>query len=122
MNLDHVRCKTPEMVLRELWTTLLAYNLIRKVMVTSARMYEKHPRRLSFTRTCQKILSAWMLLATDACQDAEAMHAEILENIARQEILKRPGRKEPRAVKREKVRYPLMKRPRSQMRAELEKT
>lgn len=122
MNLAHVRCKTPEMILRELWTTLLAYNLIRKVIVTSARLYEKQPRQLSCTRTCQKILSAWMLLATGGCRDARAMHAEILKEIAHQEILKRPGRKEPRAIKRAKDKYPLMQRSRNQMRAKLKKT
>ncbi len=122
LNLDHVRCKTPEMVLRELWTTLLAYNMIRKVIVTSASLHGKQPRRLSFTLTCQKILSAWMLLATGACRDAQTMHAEILKDIAHQEIPKRPGRKEPRAIKRCTMRYPLMKRPRNQMRAELGKT
>jgi hypothetical protein len=122
LNLDHVRCKTPEMVLRELWTTLLAYNMIRKVMVTSASLHEKQPRRLSFTLTCQTILSAWMLLATDTCRDTQEMHAEILAKIAQQEVPKRPGRIEPRAIKRCTMRYPLMKRSRQQLRAELGKT
>lgn len=122
LNLDHVRCKTPEMVLRELWTTLLAYNMIRKIMVTSASLYEKQPRRLSFTLTCQTILSAWMLLATDLCRDTQEMHAEILAKIAQQEVPKRPGRIEPRVIKRCTMRYPLMKRSRQQLRAELGKT
>ena len=122
LNLDHVRCKTPEMIHRELWVTLLAYNMIRKVIVTSAGLHEKQPRRLSFTLTCQTILSSWMLLATDACRNVREMHAEILANIARGEIPKRPGRIEPRVIKRSKERYPLMKRPRNQLRAELGKT
>ena len=122
LNLDHVRCKTPEMVLRELWTTLLAYNMIRKVMVTSASLHEKQPRRLSFTLTCQTILSAWMLLATDACRNVQEIHAVILEKIARQEVPKRPGRIEPRAIKRCTMRYPLMKRSRQKLRADLGKT
>jgi len=105
-----------------LWVTLLAYNLIRKVIVTSARLHEKQPRRLSFTLTCQTILSAWMLLATDACRDTRQMHAEILSHIAKQEIPKRPGRIEPRAIKLCRIRYPLMKRSRNQLRAELGKT
>jgi hypothetical protein len=122
LNLDHARCKTPAMVHRELWVRLLAYNLIRKVIVTSARLHHKRPRRLSFTLTCQTILSSWMLLATDACRDRQKMHVEILARIARQEIPQRPGRIEPRVIKRSKDRYPLMKRPRHQLRAELENT
>jgi len=122
LSLDHLRCKTPEMILRELWVTLLAYNMIRKVIVTAASLHEKQPRRLSFTLTCQTILSAWMLMATNSCRDTKIIYAEILANIARGEIPKRPGRIEPRVIKRARERYPLMKRPRNQLRAELEKT
>jgi hypothetical protein len=122
LNLDHLRCKTPQMVHRELWVTLLAYNLIRKVIVTSAHRHQKQPRRLSFTLTCQTILSSWMLLATDTCRTPQQMHTEILAKIARQEIPKRPGRLEPRALKRSTQQYSLMKRPRHQLRAERGKT
>jgi hypothetical protein len=60
LHLDHVRCKTPEMVRRELWVTLLAYNLIRKVIATSAIIHGKQPRHLGFTLACQSILASWM--------------------------------------------------------------
>lgn len=56
LHLDHVRRKTPEMVRRELWVTLLAYNLIRKVIATSAAVHGKQPRHLGFTLACQSIL------------------------------------------------------------------
>ena len=36
LNLDHVRCKSPAMVRRQLWVTMLAYNLIRKAIAASA--------------------------------------------------------------------------------------
>ena len=62
LRLDHVRCKTPEMVRRELWVTLLAYNLIRKVIATAAAVHQKQPRQLGFTLACQSVLSSWMLL------------------------------------------------------------
>jgi hypothetical protein len=61
LHLDHVRCKTPEMVRRELWVTLLAYNLIRKVIATAAAVHQKQPRQLGFTRACQCLLASWML-------------------------------------------------------------
>jgi len=119
LNLDHLRCKTPEMIRRELWVTLLAYNLIRKVIVTSASLHNKKPRRLSFTLTCQTILSSWMLLATGACRATQELHARILETIAKQEIPHRPGRIEPRVIKRRKEHYTFMTRPRRQIKAEL---
>ncbi len=122
LNLDHVRCKTPEMVRRELWVTLLAYNLIRKVIVTAAAIHGKQPRRLGFTGACQTILSSWMLFSTNSCINPRVMHATILAYIAANEVANRPGRIEPRVLKRRRHRYPLMQRPRDQLRAELRKT
>lgn len=122
LSLDHARCKTPDMVRRELWVTLLAYNLIRKVMATSAAVHNKQPRRLSFTSACQTILSSWMLLSTGSCTDSRAMHTTMLAHIAANEVADRPGRIEPRVLKRRRHRYPLMQRPRDQLRAELGKT
>jgi putative transposase len=122
LHLDHVRCKTPEMVRRELWVTLLAYNLIRKVIATSAAVHKKQPRHLGFTLACQSILASWMILATVTCRDGRAMYTMILARIAANEVANRPGRIEPRVLKRRRHRYPLMQRPREQLRAELRKT
>ncbi len=69
LGLDHVRCKTPDMVRRELYVTLLAYNLVRGLIATAASIHAKQPRQLGFTLACQTVLSSWMLLATGACRD-----------------------------------------------------
>lgn len=122
LHLDHVRCKTPEMVRRELWVTLLAYNLIRKVIATAGAMHHKQPRHLGFTLACQSLLASWMILATGSCRDSRAMHTMTLAHIAAHEVANRPGRIEPRVIKRRRHRYPLMQRPREQLRAELQKT
>src|SRR4051794_12629577 len=37
MKMDVLRCKTPEMVRKEIWAHLLAYNLLRTVMAVAAR-------------------------------------------------------------------------------------
>jgi hypothetical protein len=122
LHLDHVRCKTPHMVRRELWVTLLAYNLIRKVIATSAVVHHKQPRHLGFTRACQSILAFWMLCATGSSRDSHTMYTMLLARIAGNEVANRPGRIEPRVLKRRRHRYPLMQRPRDQLRAELQKT
>ena len=122
LHLDHVRCKTPQMVRRELWVTLLAYNLIRKVIATSAAVHKKQPRQLGFTRACQSLLASWMLLATGACQNGPALYTTMLAHLAANEVANRPGRIEPRVLKRRRHRYPLMQRPRAELRAELGKT
>ncbi len=122
LHLDHVRCKTPEMVRRELWVTLLVYNLIRKVIATAGAMHHQQPRQLGFTLACQSLPASWMILATGSCRDSRAMHTMTLARIAAHEVANRPGRIEPRVLKRRRHRYPLMQRPREQLRAELQKT
>ena len=122
LGLDHVRCKTPNMVRRELWVTLLAYNLVRKLITVAAAVHGKQPRQLGFTLACQTILSSWMLLATGACRNVGQLSSLALKRIAANEVANRPGRIEPRMIKRRRDHYPLMHDPRQQLREELGKT
>lgn len=119
LGLDHVRCKTPDMVLRELWVTLLGYNLIRKLIATAAAVHGQQPRQLGFTLGCQTILSAWMLLATGACRHERRLWRLALQRIAANQVANRPGRIEPRMLKRRCPRYPLMHDPRRKLRQAL---
>ena len=122
LGLDHVRCMSPHMVRRELAVTLLAYNLIRKVIATAAAVHEKRPRQLGFTLACQEVLSSWMVISIGACRDAKGLWRSMLRRIAANEVANRPGRIEPRKLKRRKHRYPLMTKPREQLREELRMT
>ena len=119
LGLDHVRCKTPKMVRRELWVTLLAYNLVRKLIATAAAVHGQQPRQVGFTLACQTVLSSWMLLATGACRDVRQLWRLALERIAANEVANRPGRIEPRMLKRRRHRYPLMHDPRWKLRRAL---
>jgi hypothetical protein len=124
LNLGHVRCKSPEMVRREFWTTFLAYNLIRTTAAAAAVLFEKQPRQLSFTGACQYVLSSWMLLSSDLIR-GEAIDDHcltLLEQIADCEVANRPGRLEPRVLKRRRQGYKLMQKPRTVLRRELRKT
>lgn len=122
LGLDHLRCKSPDMVRRELWVTLLAYNLVRKLIATAAAVHGKQPRRLGFTLACQTVLSSWMLLATGVCRNERQLWRLALERIAANEVANRPGRIEPRVIKRRRHRYPLMQKSRERLRQELGKT
>lgn len=119
LNLDHMRCKTPEMVRREFWTTLLACNLIRRVICSAAMRHGKLPRRISFTETCATILASWSCLSL-GLHDASAVR-KLLKRIAMLEVPNRPGRIEPRVLKRRRHRYPLMKEPRRESKPRLER-
>ena len=118
LNLDHLRCKTPAMVRKEFWTTLLAYNLIRRVICDAAMTHGKLPRRISFTRTCVPILASWSILSLGVY--APMAIRILLSQIASREVPDRPGRIEPRVLKRRRHRYPLMREPRAKLKKRLE--
>ena len=121
MNLGHVRCKSPEMVGKELWTTMLAYNLIRTTVAAAALLDDKQPRQISFTGACQYVLSWWMLASCEAiaADRLESHCRQLLSQIAECEVAHRPGRLEPRVLKRRRHSYKLMQEPRSVLRAKM---
>jgi len=122
LNLGHVRCKSPEMVRRELWTTVLAYNLIRTTAASAALLHGRQPRRISFTSACQLVLSSWSLIACGALEISKLVRLILhkLKEIAACEVGNRPGRIEPRVLKRRRDNaYPLMRKPRVVLRTEL---
>jgi hypothetical protein len=123
LNLAHVRCKSPEMVHREVWTTLLGYNLIRTTAAGAALVHGKRPRQLSFTTTCQYVLASWMQLSTGLIAESmlEGYLRLMLKQIAAREVANRPGRLEPRVLKRRRHGYKLMQKPRDVLRRELRK-
>lgn len=109
LGMDVLRCKTPEMVRKEIWACLLAYNLIRKTMLQAAKGSDRHlsPRQLSFTSAMQSIAASWLVLPTlDGPTIAVVITAQI-KGLASQIVGNRPNRVEPRAVKRrpKPIRY-----------------
>jgi len=121
LNLGHVRCKSPAMVRREVWTTLLGYNLIRTTAAGAALVHGKQPRQISFTSTCQYVLSGWMQLSLGliAASSWEPYLRLMLQQIAACEVAKRPGRLEPRVLKRRRHGYKLMQKSRQELRRQL---
>jgi len=109
------------MVRKELWTTLLGYNLIRTTAAAAALLHDKQPRQISFTSTCQYVLASWMLFSCDqvAADKIEERCREKLAHIANCEVANRPGRLEPRVLKRRRHGYPLMQQSRAALRAQL---
>ena len=123
LNLGHVRCKSPEMVRREFWTTILGYNLIRTTAASAALLHHKQPRQISFTSTCQYVLASWMQLSAGLVDMVilKEYLCLMLGQIATCEVGNRPGRLEPRVLKRRRHGYKLMQKPRRELRGELHK-
>jgi putative transposase len=119
MGMDILRCKTPAMVRKEMWTCLLAYNLIRRAMLQAAQGAGTSPRALSFCAALQAIAAGWQVLASSGDSVAAGLVAIELKNMAAYTIGNRPGRVEPRAVKRRPKPHKLLLKPRDQARAEL---
>jgi Transposase DDE domain len=119
MSMDILRCQTPEMVRKEIWAHLLAYNLVRQVMAEAAREHGVTPRQLSFAGAMQTLDAHRTLLlgATDA--DLASLIQRVLMAVATHRVGNRPDRCEPRKVKRRPKGYPRLLRPRAEERAEL---
>jgi len=109
MGMEELRCKSPEMLRREIYNYLLAYNLVRAAMCDAARITEQEPRKLSFKNAMQVITEYACLDSTD-----DSTVAHVLWSIACNNVGDRPGRKEPRKIKRRRNKYPMMTRPRKE--------
>jgi hypothetical protein len=119
LGLDVLRCKSPEMVRREIWAGLLAYNLIRQTMLNAARSHDLSPRQLSFSTAMQQIAASW---TTVLLMDDTAVVVWINKQqqaLAEQRVGNRPNRVEPRAIKRRPKPHKLLTKPRDEARAEL---
>src|SRR6266567_802035 len=118
LQMTHLRCKTPEMVRKEIWAHCLAYNLIRKTMAESARHQGVLPRHLSFKGAVQTMNSFAPYLAL-CITDKDGLWAELLTAIAAHVVGNRPNRLEPRKLKYRLGRFTYMTRPRTEERRTL---
>jgi hypothetical protein len=114
MGMDVLRCLTPEMVEKEVMMHIIAYNLIRAIMIEAAQATQQHMERISFKGTCQA-LRAWApILAKANDDDADTLYNTMLSAIGRAPLPHRPNRSEPRARKRRPKNYQLLNKPRRQ--------
>jgi len=117
LNMDVLRCLSPDMIERELRMHFIAYNLIRCVMQKAALTHDVDLKRLSFKGcldTVRQFANA-TCGAEDKPRTITALVEEMLQAIARDPTPHRPGRCEPRVRKRRPKNYRLMTRPRHEM-------
>ena len=118
LGMEALSCKTPQMCEKEFWAYLLAYNLIRLLMAEAALQAEVLPRQLSFKHTLQ-IWVAWS--QRQFLSGTKEDTATLFALIAQIRVADRPGRAEPRAVKRRPKPYPRLDKPRRKARMEIER-
>jgi hypothetical protein len=124
MQMRELRCKTPEMVRKEVWAHVLAYNLIRTVMAQAAATHDIPPRSISFTGAMQTQEAFQPLLEGRAARDAAGrlrLYHELLDAIASHRVADRPDRYEPRVKKRRRNHYGWLTEPRAEIKRKMAK-
>lgn len=115
LQMDILRCKTPELVRKEIWTHILAYNLIRTIIAQAATVHGIEPRTISFKGAIQTLEAFQPLFAVQADRDwahRRNLYQRFLNAVATHRVADRPNRFEPRLRKRRPKKYDSMLEPR----------
>ena len=122
MQMDILRCKTPELVRKEIWTHILAYNLIRTIMAQAATKHSVEPRTISFKGAIQTLEAFQPLIAIQGDHNStrrRSLYQQLLDAIATHHVAHRPNRFEPRLRKRRPKKYDSMLKPRHVIKREM---
>lgn len=122
LQMDILRCKSPELVRKEIWTHVLAYNLIRTVMAQAATKHGIEPRSISFKGTLQ-ILEAFQPVIDFQDQRGSAyrllLYQRLLDAIVVHRVADRPDRFEPRKRKRRPKPYDRLMKSRNEAKRDI---
>lgn len=114
LGMEHLRVKSPSMAYKQMYIFLIAHNLLRSLMLKAARVHEVDPLRISFKGTLD-CLRRWASQMSQLRRKGFAsIMEEMLEVIAQDLVPIRPGRIEPRRLKKRLKRFTLLTFPRSQ--------
>ncbi len=122
MQMDILRCKTPELVRKEVWTHILAYNLIRTMMAQAATKHNIEPRSISFKGAIQTLEAFQPVIAIQGQHDSEfrwRLYQQLLDCIATHRVADRPDRIEPRLRKRRPKHYAFLRKPRNEVQLDM---
>lgn len=117
MGMDVLSCLSPQMIRREIAMFAIAYNLLRALMQDAAIAYHRDLARLSFKGTAD-VLREWCASCAQELLRPRrffSLYADLVALIARDLVPLRPGRSEPRALKRRPKPYSFLTKPRHTM-------
>jgi hypothetical protein len=118
LQMHELRCKTPDLVRKEIWTHILAYNLIRTVMAQAAATHDLMPRSISFKGTVQTLEAFQPLIELRGMQHPARLlqlYRHLLDAVATHQVADRPNRFEPRVKKHRRNHYGWLMRPRAEV-------
>ena len=119
MDLEILRGKTPHMMRLELLVGILAYNLVRLMMLNTASLTQTTPWGLSFTSALAIIMNGWTSVFGMTDKTLREFVCDNSKGLSKHRVGHRGGRVEPRALKRRSNAYPRLKQPRSTLREKL---
>jgi hypothetical protein len=119
MGLDILRGKTPHMMRLELLVGLLAYNLVRLMMLNAASLANIAPRTISFTACLSYLALSWNRVYWIPLSVWQSQIGVNLLELSKHRVGQRPGRFEPRLLKRRLKAYNQLQLPREQARKTL---
>jgi hypothetical protein len=115
MGMEVLRCKSPQMLHKELEMFFIAYNLIRCLIADAGVINDVELDRMSFKGTVDSVRQFSLAIAqARSNKQQQRLILELLEVIARDQVPDRPDRIEPRAVKRRPKPFPVLNKPRDQ--------
>lgn len=107
LQMDQLSCKNPQNLEREMRMHFLVHNLVRRLMLEAARRHRVPLERVSFAgslATARRYGEA--LLQARSKRKRQQLLNELFVVLAADLVPDRPGRREPRAVKRRPKPYP----------------
>ena len=117
MGMEELRCRTPDMAHKELLVFLIAHNFMRCLIAQAASAHQVCRTRISFKGTVDAARSFHQAMRLARSQrHARRLHSRLLEILARDLVPLRPGRYEPRALKRRRKPFALLTKPRHRYR------
>ncbi|NEZ56911.1 transposase [Adonisia turfae] len=119
LGMELLAAKTPEMVRKDLWVHLLAYNLLRSLMLQTNKYTTVKTPRLSLQGTRQQFNQFRSELVSAKASERQPLYHALLTSAGTLIVPLRPHRCEPRVVKRRPKPYPRMQQPRSVLKAKL---
>jgi hypothetical protein len=119
LKMEMIYAKTPEIVTKDLWMHLLAYNLLRLLMLQSARRTQVDALRLSLQGTRQMFNQFRTLFAACRQRERQRLYDSLLLLLGQDLVPLRPDRVEPRVLKRRPKNFPRMQLPRQFLKLKL---
>jgi hypothetical protein len=109
MGMEMLSCQDPDMVRKEIGVHFLAHNIIREIMLDGGIKQKAQPTKISFKKTLQlanQVIPRMSLLNNE---EKVLLYSQLIELVVKNKVGNRPGRVEPRAIRKRKRTFPVLK-------------